>query len=102
MIIVAPDQPRSGLSVAGRIAGIAALILCAIISVRFFAAAPDADAAEADPDTPKLALERLRRMEGFVTNLTGWYAQIRKLPQGTLIKLMNMGTRIARFVGSPG
>ena len=58
-----------------------------------------ADAAEADPDTPKLAIERLRRMEGFVTNLTGWYAQIRKLPQGTLIKLMNMGTRIARFVG---
>ena len=52
-----------------------------------------------NPDTPKLAVQRLRRMEGFVTNLTSWYAQIRKLPQGTLIKLMEMGSRIARFVG---
>ena len=57
-----------------------------------------AEAAEQDPDTPRLAVERLRRMEGFVGNLTGWYAQIRKLPQGTLLKLMQMGSRIARFV----
>ncbi|WP_041637943.1 MULTISPECIES: MarR family transcriptional regulator [Maricaulis] len=58
-----------------------------------------ADAADADPETPQMARDRLRRMEGFVTNLTGWYAQIRKLPQGTLVKLMGLGTKIARFVG---
>jgi len=58
-----------------------------------------AQAAELDPDTPASATERLRRMEGFVTRLDGWYGQIRKLPQGTLMKLMEMGSRIARFVG---
>lgn len=58
-----------------------------------------ADAADADPDTPPLARERLRRMESFVTDLDGWYAQVRKLPQKTLLKLMALGTRIARFVG---
>lgn len=55
--------------------------------------------AAEDPDTPQSAIERLQRMEGFVSNLTDWYGQIRKLPQGTLIKLMNLGTRIAKFVG---
>jgi len=55
--------------------------------------------AKDDPDTPAYAVERLQRMEGFVTNLTGWYAQVRKLPQGTLIKLMKLGGKIAKFVG---
>ena len=58
-----------------------------------------ADAADADPDTPSLARDRLRRMEGFVSNLDGWYDQIKKLPQGTLVKLMGLGTKISRFVG---
>jgi len=58
-----------------------------------------ADAADADPDTPHQARDRLRRMEGFVSNLDGWYAQIKKLPQGTLVKLMGLGTKISRFVG---
>lgn len=52
-----------------------------------------------DPDTPESAAKRLKRMEDFVTNLTGWYSQIRKLPQGTLIKLMKLGTKVAKFVG---
>ena len=58
-----------------------------------------AEAAEADSSTPKLAAERLRRMEEFVTNLTGWYGQVKTMPQGTLIKLMKLGARIAKFVG---
>lgn len=58
-----------------------------------------ADAAEADGNTPELAAERLRRMEEFVSNLTGWYGQVKSLPQGTLIKLMKLGARIAKFVG---
>ena len=55
--------------------------------------------AEADPETPKVAAERLKRMEEFVGNVTDWYGQMRDIPQGTLIKLMKLGTRIAKFVG---
>lgn len=55
--------------------------------------------AQDDPDTPKLAAERLKRMEDFVTNLTAWYGQIRNVPQGTLIKLMKLGGKVAKFVG---
>lgn len=58
-----------------------------------------ADAAETDSTTPKLAAERLRRMEQFVTNLTDWYAQVKTVPQGTLVKLMKLGARVAKFVG---
>lgn len=55
--------------------------------------------AKADPDTPALVTERLERMESFVTNLTDWYGQVRKIPQKTLVKLMNLGARVAKFVG---
>jgi DNA-binding transcriptional regulator GbsR (MarR family) len=55
--------------------------------------------AEEDPDTPKSAVERLKRMEGFVTNLTDWYGQIRRVPPKTLVKLMKMGAKVAKFVG---
>lgn len=55
--------------------------------------------AENDPETPKLAAERLRNMEEFVTNLTDWYAQVRNVPKGTLVKLMRLGARVAKFVG---
>ena len=55
--------------------------------------------AESDPDTPKSAAERLRHMEQFVSNLTDWYGQVRNMPKGTLMKLMNLGARVARFVG---
>ena len=58
-----------------------------------------ADAAEADGSTPKHAAERLRRMESFVGNLTDWYSQVRAMPQGTLVKLMKLDAKVAKFVG---
>lgn len=54
---------------------------------------------ESDGVTPPLALKRVARMLEFIETLTGWYDQVKRLPKGTLIKLMNLGGKIARFVG---
>ena len=55
--------------------------------------------AEADKQTPADVQERMTDMMKFIENLTGWYEKISRLPKGTLIKLMNLGSRVARFVG---
>ncbi len=52
-----------------------------------------------DPETPPETLARVKRMHDFIHTLAGWYDQIKRLPKGTLIKLMNLGGRVARFVG---
>lgn len=54
---------------------------------------------EEDPQTPPLALKRVKHMLDFIDTLTGWYDQVKRLPKATLIKLMTLGGRIARFVG---
>ncbi|MGJ3231780.1 MAG: GbsR/MarR family transcriptional regulator [Oceanicaulis sp.] len=54
---------------------------------------------EGDGRTPAEALERTRRMLIFIETLTGWYDQVKRLPKGTLLKLMGLGGKIARFVG---
>ena len=53
-----------------------------------------------DPETPPDTLARVKHMHDFIHTLTGWYDQIKKLPKGTLVKLMSLGGKIARFVGS--
>ena len=55
--------------------------------------------AENDPETPQTARDRLKRMESFVGSLTDWYGQVRRMPHSTLVKLMKLGTRVAKFVG---
>ena len=42
---------------------------------------------------------RIEAMLGFMENLTGWYEQIKRLPKPTLIALMKMGAKVAKFVG---
>ena len=38
-------------------------------------------------------------MLAFLTDLTGWYEDIAKLPRSTLLKLIRMGGRIGKLVG---
>ncbi len=57
-----------------------------------------AEAAKDDRQTPADVRKRIQDMHKFVANLTGWYDQVKSLPVGTLIKLMNLGGRIAKFV----
>jgi DNA-binding transcriptional regulator GbsR (MarR family) len=50
-------------------------------------------------DVPDHIRERIGRMHEFLGTLAGWYDQVRRLPKPTLIALMKMGGRVARFVG---
>lgn len=53
---------------------------------------------EADSDTPESVKEKIRDMSVFVSTLTDWYEQISALPKGTLVKLMKMGSKIAKLI----
>jgi DNA-binding transcriptional regulator GbsR (MarR family) len=53
---------------------------------------------EDDKDTPESVKEQIRTMSTFVSTLTGWYEQVSALPKGTLVKLMSMGAKIAKFI----
>jgi len=52
-----------------------------------------------DKSAPAHVRERITRMHDFISNLGNWYDQVRKLPKATLVTLMKLGGRIARFVG---
>jgi DNA-binding transcriptional regulator GbsR (MarR family) len=54
--------------------------------------------AERDRDTPAEIKARIQSMLGFVETLDGWYGQVKGLPRSTLISLMKMGAKVARFV----
>ncbi len=55
--------------------------------------------SDEDSETPALVKERIANMLGFLERLTGWYEQVSGLPKATLLALMKMGGRIAKFVG---
>jgi DNA-binding transcriptional regulator GbsR (MarR family) len=58
-----------------------------------------AEAAKTDRETPADVKKRIQEMHKFVANLAGWYDQVKTLPIATLVKLMNLGAKIAKFVG---
>jgi DNA-binding transcriptional regulator GbsR (MarR family) len=51
-----------------------------------------------DPGAPPQVRERIVRMHEFISTLGGWYEQVRGLPKPTLITLMKLGGKVARFV----
>lgn len=55
--------------------------------------------AEEDKKTPQEVRTRIATMLSFVETLTGWYEQVRKLPNATLMKLIRMGGKIAQVLG---
>ena len=55
--------------------------------------------AEKDPQTSAEVRIRIERLQSFIGTLDGWYGQVRRLPKDTLVKLMNLGSKIAKFVG---
>jgi DNA-binding transcriptional regulator GbsR (MarR family) len=54
----------------------------------------------ANKDLPAHVRERIERMHEFIGTLTGWYEQVRGLKKSTLISLMKLGAKVARFVPS--
>ena len=57
-------------------------------------------AAESQHDDalPADVKERLGSMLEFLEEMSGWYDQIRAMPRPTLLKLMRMGSRVAKVV----
>ena len=58
-----------------------------------------AQEAKRDTETPDQVKERIATMLEFLEEMSGWYDQIRGMPRPTLLKLMRMGTRVAKIVG---
>lgn len=61
-----------------------------------------ADDLKQDRDTPPHVRERIERMHEFIGTLGNWYDQVRKLPKSTLIGLMKLGAKVARFLPGGG
>jgi len=55
--------------------------------------------AAADRETDPEIKARIERMLDFMQTLTSWYEQVSRLPKATLVTLMRMGGKVARFVG---
>jgi DNA-binding transcriptional regulator GbsR (MarR family) len=49
-------------------------------------------------DLPQHVRERIARMHQFIGTLTSWYEDIRRVPKPTLIALMKLGAKVARYV----
>ena len=52
----------------------------------------------ADKSAPPTVRERITRMHEFIATLTNWYEQVSRLPKPTLVTLMKLGGKVARFV----
>ncbi len=54
--------------------------------------------AEADRETPASVKVKLKAMQTFLEQWTGWYEQMRHVPRPVLTKLMNLGARITGLI----
>jgi DNA-binding transcriptional regulator GbsR (MarR family) len=55
-----------------------------------------------DPTAPAHVRERITRMHEFISTLATWYEQVRGLPKPTLVTLMKLGAKVARFIPGGG
>ena len=51
-----------------------------------------------DKTAPAHVRERVTRMHEFIATLGTWYDQVRTLPKPTLVTLMKLGAKVARFI----
>jgi len=56
------------------------------------------DRLAADPAAPAHLKERIGRLHEFLGTLGRWYDQVRVLPKPTLVALMKLGNKVARFL----
>ena len=53
---------------------------------------------EGRKDVPEHIRFRIGRMHEFISTLTNWYDQVRRLPKPTLVTLMKLGAKVARLI----
>ena len=56
-------------------------------------------AAEDDPTLSKVARKRLDEMQGFLTTLDGWFAQMLTVKPATLMRLIKLGVKVVPLLG---
>ncbi len=56
------------------------------------------DEMKNERDTPEDVRERITATLEFLEETNSWYEQIRRLPRSVLIKLMRMGSKVAKLV----
>ena len=54
--------------------------------------------AEEDKHLDKVTKERINNMYEFIETMTNWYTRVINLNKNTLVKLMKLGDKIAKFV----
>lgn len=52
-----------------------------------------------DKDTPPAVRERIVSQLEFLETVTRWFDAMKRMPRKTLLKMMRMGERIAKFIG---
>ena len=57
---------------------------------------------ESNKQLPKHVRERIGRMHDFISTLTSWYDDVRRINKTTLIALMKLGGKVARFIPGGG
>ncbi len=55
---------------------------------------------EQDKQTPKDVKERMRDVLDFMETLDTWHGQIKNLPRPTLLKLIKLGAKVQKFLGT--
>jgi DNA-binding transcriptional regulator GbsR (MarR family) len=56
------------------------------------------EALRHDKTAPEHVRRRIGALHDFLAEMNGWYAEVRALPRSTLLTLMRLGGRIARFI----
>ncbi|MDX1576095.1 MAG: MarR family transcriptional regulator [Kiloniellales bacterium] len=54
--------------------------------------------AEADREIEPEVKQRIQTTLEFVESMTGWYEQVKRIPKPTLLALVKLGDKIARFI----
>jgi len=57
------------------------------------------DDADNDPKLPNVSKERIGEVLQFLELLTNWYDDVQKLPRPVQIKIIKMGSKIAKLIG---
>jgi len=53
-----------------------------------------------DKETPESVKGKIQSMLTFVSTLDNWYVQVAELPKSSLLSLMKMGSKVAKFLPS--
>lgn len=53
-------------------------------------------------EVPDHVRQRIVRMHEFISTLTHWYDDIRRVPKPTLVALMKLGSKVARLIPGKG